>query len=167
MKSILWLSILVLLIMSIPAFAQTPVTATNYHFGAIGLGYFAPSTPQFQGWGALGIPITQDGKAFSYTDFDLGIVKQGGQILVAGIQLQYSMRTGVAYRVYTNGTWSLFGLAAPGFVATGTTFASAFEYGGFIHKTVHKNLGVLFGLTDEHYGGQSNLAPRLGVTLKF
>lgn len=137
-------------------------------FGAFGLGYFSQASPQFQGWAALAIPVTADGKAVSYTAYDVAVVDdESNQLTVAGRKIRYAMKTGLGYRVYRTGTWSLYGLAAPGFVADGDTFKSAFSYGGFVYKDIGKGWGALLALTNETYGGKSDLAPRIGITRKF
>lgn len=148
--------------------AQTAAPAPN-RFGAGGLGYFSQAVPQFQGWAALGLPLTSDGKALSYTDYDVSVVSSGGQLSLAGYQLRFSVKTGVAYRIFQtkDGIWSLYGLAAPGFMATGNDFTSAFEYGGFVSAMTKSGWGAVIGLTNEHYGTVSDLAPRLGVIKKF
>jgi hypothetical protein len=168
-KLLLLVSVLLLLFCALPAsvYSQTPAQDEPNRFGAAGLGYFSQAVPQFQGWAAMALPLTADGKTLSYTDIDLSVVSSGGQLSVAGHQLRYTMRTGVAYRVYLKGSFALYGLAAPGFAATGDQFVSAFEYGGFIAKKFSKNLGCILGLTNERYGSVSDLAPRLGLAFKF
>ena len=158
----------------IPVNAATVAAATGDRFAAAGLGYFSQAVPQFQGWAAMALPLTSDGKALSYTDIDIAVVPSNGQtspaqLRIAGQELRFSLRTGVAYRLYqpSNGAWALFGLAAPGFAATGTAFASAFEYGGFITKSISPKIRALVGVTNEHYGTVSDLAPRVGLTVKF
>lgn len=155
------------LILALPAMAQDQ---TVERFGAFGLGYFSQATPQFQGWAALAIPVTGDGRAVSYTAYDIGVVPDDdptSQLMVAGRRIRYTMKTGLGYRIYQAGTWALYGLAAPGFVADGQEFKSAFTYGGFVHKSIGKGWGALFALTNEMAGGQSDLAPRIGITRKF
>lgn len=149
------------LLLALPAMAED-------RFGAFGLGYFSQAAPQFQGWAAMAIPVTDDGKAVSYTAYDVAVVEdESNQLTVAGRKLRYTMKTGLGYRVFQYGSWSLYGLAAPGFVADGDTFKSAFSYGGFLHKDIGKGWGILGALTNENYGGKSDLAPRVGVTRKF
>ena len=164
-RVLLLLSFLCVLLCPIQGFSQEPEPA---RFGAFGLGYFAEAVPQFQGWSALAIPITADGKALSYTAADWAVVNdESNQLTVAGRKIRYTMKTGIAYRIFQRGTWSLFGLAAPGFVADGDTFKSAFSYGGFIYKDIGKGWGAILALTNENYGGKSDLAPRAGVSYKF
>lgn len=160
------LFLLAFLVLSLPLWAQVQPQS---RFAAGGLGYFSQAQPQFQGWAAFGLPLTPDGKTLSYTDSDWYVVKTGGQVSVAGFQLRYSLRTGLAYRLLQtkDGAWSLYGFAAPGFVADGQSFMSAFQYGGFLHRTIKNGWGILVGLTNEHYGSTSDLAPRIGFTKKF
>lgn len=155
------------LLLALPVMAQDQ---TMDRFGAFGLGYFSQASPQFQGWAAMAIPVTDDAKAVSYTAYDVAVVADDdptSQIMVAGKKIRYTMKTGLAYRALQYGTWSLYGLAAPGFVADGDSFKSAFSYGGFVHKSIGKGWGALFALTNEIAGGQSDLAPRIGITKKF
>jgi len=148
---------------SVPATAQEPV-----RFGAAGVGYFATATPNIQGWAALGIPLTSDNKAISYTSMDVGVVKEpNGQATVAGFNLQYSLHPGLAYRLFQRGSWSLYGLAAPGFVADGESIKGSFEYGGFLHKQVSKYFGVMLAFTKQQYGTETDFAPRGAITVKF
>lgn len=151
--------------LALPLAAQSP--ASPDRFGAFGIGYFSQATPQFQGWAALGIPLTSDHKAISYTDMDISVSKSAGQNMISGHQMTYSVHPGLAYRVFLSGSWSLYALAAPGFVADGSTFQSSFEYGGFLHKSLGSGWGALIALTKEQYGAVSDLAPRIGITKKF
>lgn len=154
-----------------PLWAQTPAPVSQDRFAAGGLGYFSQAKPQFQGWAALGLPLTADGKALSYTDYDVSVVPVGGkgQLSVAGYQLRFSLKTGIAYRIFQtqDGNWALYGLAAPGFTADGTSFQGAFQYGGFLSRKLKKGWGLMLGLTNETYGTTSDLAPRFGAVRKF
>ncbi|MFA5408854.1 MAG: hypothetical protein WC343_08820 [Bacilli bacterium] len=148
----------------LPLMAQEPELE---RFGAGGIGYFANGKPTLQGWAALGIPITSDAKALSYTNFDVSPVNDGGQFSVGGIHIRYAMRTGIAYRLMQFGQGlDLYGLAAPGFSADGADFKSSVEYGGFIHKTLKKGWGVMVAFTAEKTEG-TDFAPRIGITRKF
>ena len=149
--------------LSVPAMAQEPV-----RFGALGIGYLSGATPNIQGWAALGIPLTSDNKAISYTSMDFAVVKSDGQVTVAGFQLQYSLHPGLAYRllpVYSG--WSVYGLAAPGFVADGNDLRSSFEYGGFVHKSINTRIGLMLAFTRQQYGLTADFAPRGAITIKF
>ena len=99
----------------------------------------------------------------------MAIVKEGTQFTVAGLKLRYTIRTGLAYRIaQVTNTWSLWGLAAPGFSADGEKLLSNFEFGGFIHKDVGKGWGCLVALTAEKASNSAtDFAPRLGITKKF
>ena len=165
MKTLILVTILALMtiFLSVPVMAQDPV-----RFGAAGVGYFAGATPNIQGWAALGIPITSDNKAISYTSMDVSVVKVAtGGPTVAGLNLQYSLHPGMAYRLLKRGSWSLYGLAAPGFVANGDSIRGSFEYGGFVHKQVSKVFGVMLAFTKQQYGNDTDFAPRGAVTIKF
>jgi hypothetical protein len=164
MKRLILIFALISVFLALPVFAQTPAPKS---FVAAGMGYFSMGHPNIQGWGAAGIPIPNTERLISYTDFDVAVVKEGGQLSVAGHQIQYTMRTGVAYRIASSSGWSLFGLAAPGFAATGTSFVGAFQYGGFVHKSIGRGWGAMVALTNERYNNQSDFAPRLGITKQF
>lgn len=150
------------------AMAQDPVPAPdNARFGAGGIGYFAGGKPTLQGWAALGIPITDDNKALSYTSFDVSPVHDNGQFSVGGIHIRYAMRTGIAYRLIQFGKGlDLYGLAAPGFSADGADFRSSIEYGGFLHRYLKNGWGVMVAFTAEKAEG-TDFAPRIGITKKF
>lgn len=153
------------LILTAPAMAQE-----LERFGAFGLGYFSQASPQFQGWAAMGLPLTADAKAISYTDYKISVVPdtdEAYQLMVAGKRVRYAMTTGLGYRILAYGSWSLYGLAAPGFVSDGNTFKSAFEYGGFVHKSIGKGWGAMLAFTAESAGGTTDFAPRIGITRKF
>jgi len=161
--TLMGLLLLISVFLSLPAVAQEPV-----RFGAAGVGYFAAATPNIQGWAALGVPITIDNKTISYTSMDVGVVSEpNGQSTVAGLHLQYSLHPGLAYRLFNRGTWSLYGLAAPGFVANGESIKGSFEYGGFLHKQVSKYFGVMLAFTKQQNGTEKDFAPRGAITVKF
>jgi len=158
------LIVCIVLLLTLPAIAQQ-----QERFGAAGIGYFSLSRPNIQGWAALGIPITSDKKVLSYTDCDIAVVGTAPQFTIAGLKLQYTIRTGLAYNMLKiTTTWSLWGLAAPGLSANGDKVFSNFEYGGFIHKDVGKGWGLLIAFTAEKAGViATDFAPRMGVTRKF
>lgn len=160
-------------VLMVMALATTVRAQEVVRFGAAGLGYFSQAKPNLQGWAALGLPLTSDGKTLSYTAFDVSIVKTGGAFSVAGVDLQYNIRSGAAYRVkqITN-TWSVWALAAPGLNVIGDTPSFSFASGGFVFKDLGKGWGLIVPLTAETYkdanGKQrTDFAPRFGITKRF
>lgn len=153
------------LLVCLPALAQDqPVEK----FGAFGIGYFAHNSPNIQGWAAMAIPLTTDGKAISYTGFDVAPVKEDSQFSVGGVGIQYKMRTGLAYKmIQIKPNVSLWGMAAPGFQADGNSFMANFQYGGFLHVAAGKGWGAIFLLTAEEAAGVNDFSPRIGITKKF
>ncbi|MFA5407443.1 MAG: hypothetical protein WC343_01580 [Bacilli bacterium] len=152
-----------------------PVVAQDEpsRMGFGGVGYFAPSSPDIKYFAGMAIPLTEDGKAKSVTNFDFSIVKNGGQFSIAGQQLQYSIRTGIEYDLFSVKDWTLFGLGAPGVVTNGNNVSAMFEYGGGVHKWLNKKVGIAAIFTAEtmedfNTGGiMTNFAPRLAFTFKF
>jgi|WetSurMetagenome_2_1015567.scaffolds.fasta_scaffold159704_4 hypothetical protein len=139
-----------------------------------GVGYFAPAAPDFQGFLGMAVPIGADGKAFSWTDMDFSIVKTGGQFTVAGQHLAYSIKTGVAYRLYGANGWALLGLGAPGLQTDGDSVSAKVEYGIALHKWVKQDkIGLLFPFTAETHkdlndgSTATNFAPRFALTFRF
>lgn len=165
-------SVLLFTLVSVPLFAQDEAPSK---FGVFGVGYFAPATPNIQGWAALALPITSDGKALSYTDYRVAVVNDPlapAQFSVVGRRMRYTMGTGLAYKALDLGGWAFYGLAAPGFAADGTGFRGAFEYGGLIHRNIKNGWGILIALTNDiahssSPGEINNFSPRIGFTKKF
>lgn len=162
MKTLIFL-VTILILLSAPAFAQTPTEK----YGAFGLAYFNSGTPNIQGWAALGIPISE--KTISYTDYDIAPIKSGGQASVAGVRLQYAIRTGLAYRIYNvTNSWSLWGLGNIGLAADGRAITRSFQYGGFLDKSIGKGWGVMLILSGEDSGATGrDFAPRIGIRKKL
>lgn len=166
--------LLISMFIATAAYAQQPGEPGT--FGAAGLAYLATADPNMQGWMAFGVPVSSDDKWISYTNWDIAPVPldQTMGFTVAGKGLRYSIRSGVAYQVLrlTN-SWTVYGLVAPGVAITpgensGIIVLGSFEYGGFIHKTVGRGLGMMLALTAEKSVGRpTDFAPRIGITWKF
>ncbi|NLT67271.1 MAG: hypothetical protein GXX84_11775 [Acidobacteria bacterium] len=136
-------------------------------FGAFGLGYSEVAKPNLQGWAALGIPVSD--RVMSYTAYDIAPVKEGGQASLAGIRIQYNIRTGFACRVYDiTRSWSLWGLGNAGMAADGNVVTGSFEYGGFLYKGLGKGWGaiLILGAQKDAISG-TVFAPRLGVAKRL
>jgi hypothetical protein len=159
------LLILGLMCLSVPAMAQDRI-------GFGGVGYFAPASPVFQGFAGMAIPIGD--KAYSWTDMDFSIVKDGGQLTIAGQRLAYSIKSGIAYKLFAVKDWSVLGLGAPGLQTDGDRISAKLEYGLAIHKWIIKDkLGVMMPFTAETHQNlntekmETNFVPRLGLTFRF
>ncbi|MCK9570735.1 hypothetical protein M0R72_17430 [Candidatus Pacearchaeota archaeon] len=151
-----------------------------------GAGYFAPVKPNIQAFAGMAIPLTQDLKTLSYTDFDISFVKDADilvalpalegktipdmeipAISIAGKKIRYSIRTGIARQIISMGKFSLYGLGAPGIATDGENAHYSLEYGGLLHYAVSGRIGIMGALTAEHGPDGENLAPRLGLSFRF
>jgi hypothetical protein len=171
-KAFLFISITAFILTAI-CFVGTSNAQDIPRFAFGGIGYFGPATPNVKAYIGMAIPITSDHKAKSWTDADFSIVKSGGQLAIAGQRLQYEIKTGIEYDIFSRGSWTLMGLGAPGVRTDGNITSAMFSYGGGLHKWVHKDrLGLMLLFTAETGGNQAgkietNFAPRIGVTFKF
>jgi hypothetical protein len=145
-------------------------------FGVVGLSLDTTSEKSLAGWGAVGIGLTND--IISYTDFDVAVVRGTtlGQLLNSE-GLQYTMRTGFAYRLPLGlpEKISVWGLGDAGIAAGGlagaedqTIVLGSFAGGGFVHYAISDKIGVLVILqVDKNSQTGRSFIPRAGVKIKL
>jgi hypothetical protein len=140
-------------------------------FVAVGMGIDSSSTPQAMGWGALGLPIAAG--LVSYTDYDVSVLP--GITLQKLLQtdgLQFSIRTGLAQRVFKKDRFSLYGLINAGIGSGGAPYTvtkGSFAYGGFFDFSLGQGWGLLGVLQSEKNSSPTGFrfTPRLGIRYKF
>ena len=166
MKYILLLISIMLLLVSVASAEDGARTA----FG--GVGYFAPSAPDIRAFAGVAIPINEAKTIRSVTDLDI-YPRSDGNVSIAGKRLQFEVKSGIAYDVFSLNGFKLFGLGAPGMVTDGDSLGLKFEYGGGVHKMVTPRWGLMTVFTAETYKDfevdeyKTNFAPRFGVTFAF
>jgi hypothetical protein len=138
------------------------------NIGTIGLGYSSTADPGIVGFGAYGRKVAD--KTILFTDFDVYRDGSGSSnFSVAGLRLKYSIRTGLAYKLFrVTNSWSVYGLFNGGIAADGISVARSLQYGGFVDKSIGKNMGVMLILAAEDNPiTQRDFAPRVGWRFKF
>jgi hypothetical protein len=158
------LLIIALLVLALPAFAQTPAPS-NPKIAGVGLALFQDATPQIQGFGFLALPVSEN-KVFSYTDWDVAALPGDpipGRIVFP--KLQFAIRTGFAVHAFeiTKGL-NLYGLANAGIATTGDTVVGSFSGGGFLDITIGRGWGAILVLqVDRNAQTGTSLVPRAGI----
>lgn len=144
-------------------------------FGVLGIGAGSSDTEAIQGWGALGIGLSD--RLISFSDMDVAIVKGTTfQQALNNDGLQYTVRTGAAFRIYDPFKWlSIWGLGDAGIAAGGVTgydgqtvVSGSFAGGGFLHIKLNSVVGGLIILqVDKNATTGRKFIPRFGLKVKL
>jgi hypothetical protein len=163
MKHIFIALLLCVVLVAVPAFAQE-----QNKFGAAGVFFNQEVTGSVGGWAALAIPIAE--RTLSFTDYDVNAVTGdgGGTVSFFGKQIQYTIRTGFANRIYGIGRFSLWALGDAGITALDDNVVGSFAGGGFLHYKITDRWGGLAILQADHNSiTGTDFKPRFGISVKF
>lgn len=156
-------------LLTLPCLAQT--TDPIPKFFATGIGYSQASSPQFQGWGAFGLPVSAT--VISYTDYDISALP-GQDLTIKAIlspRLQYTIRTGFAVHAYDlSPKVSLWGLGNVGVNTTGAVTGASFAGGGFLDfkfGTTGAWGAMLILQVDKSNITGAQFTPRLGIRYRM
>lgn len=172
MRTILCFLLLVAII-AMPLVAQDEPDGKRFY--AVGLTADTSQEQSLSGWAAIGIPITE--RIVSYTDTDVAVVK-GATVrqLMNNEGLQYSLRTGFAYRLLDLSSWlSVWGLGDAGISAGGPEgmddqipVSGSFAGGGFVRASFKNKINALIILqVDKNAATGRRFIPRIGLQFKF
>jgi hypothetical protein len=118
-------------------------------------------------WGALGIPLTQDGKVISYTlwDFTPTTSIDDSSFKIGNKMLKLTTTTGAAYNMLTlSPKLTVWGMGAAGLATTGDFNSAAFKYGGFVNFKTSPSIGIMVGVGGQYDSlNKSSLDLRTGV----
>lgn len=157
------LTVIAICLLSAPVFSQD-----QNNIAAFGLGYSSAANPGIMGWGAYGRLV--GGSTAVYTDYDIfRATVENSNVSVAGLRLKYTIRTGIAQRLFSlKNKASLWGLFNGGVAADGQSVSRSLQWGGFVDVPIKKGFGALVVLAaeDDPITGR-NFAPRIGLRVKF
>jgi hypothetical protein len=132
-----------------------------------GISFNGYASPNVQGFGAVGIPISAN--VISYTGYDVAVIPGQDWRNFQAYKLQYSMKTGLAIRVKDlSPKVSLWGLGAGGLATDGSNHSSSFAAGGFLDVAFSKGWGALLILqVDRNAATGAQFTPRIGIRRKL
>jgi hypothetical protein len=115
-------------------------------------------------WGALGIPLTEDGKVISYSlwDFTPTDSIDNASFKVGNKAIKLTTTTGAAYNMLTlSPKLTVWGMGAAGLSTTGDFNSAAFKYGGFLNYKASSSFGIMVGV-----GGQWDSLNKTSLDLR-